>query len=226
MPRLGLLFLIVLCGMPIWAGSPTYIEVLIAAKTMDTPCDTTDVGYVLKEHEDQKKASESVHELARKSYPDANVLTARSNHRGGLPLGTFVVVVNGETTEGLCTKSNFGVGFGADKESALKDAIADLGVRAAVWLQGKKAYKIEFARQLVTSFQTHNIPSSSLAASVMRSRVHAGSQTNSTDALVTPGTARNAVSTVPGKVCATGQPGAVSVIQTLTSPHSVLILTL
>lgn len=148
MLRLGFLFLILLGVMPILAGSPVHIEVLIAAKTMDTPCDTTDVGYVLKENEDPKKASESVQELARKSYPDANVLTSRSNHRGGQPLGTFIVIVNGETTEGICTKSNFGVGFGVDKESALKEAIADLGVRAAGWLQGKKAYKIEFARQL------------------------------------------------------------------------------
>ena len=148
MSRLGVLFFTVMCVMPTWAGTPSNIEVLIAAKTMDTPCDTTDVGYVLKENEDPKKASESVQELARKSYPDANVLTARSNHRGSQLLGTFVVIVNGETTEGICTKSNFGVGFGVDKASALKEAITDLGVRAPSWLLGKKVYKVEIARQL------------------------------------------------------------------------------
>lgn len=148
MLRHGFFFLVAITTPLAWAGPPVFIEVLIAAKTTDTPCDTTDVGYVLKEHEDPKIAAESVHELVRKSYPDANVLTTRSNHRGGVVLGTFVVIVNGETTEGICTKSNFGVGFGSDKESAMKEALSDLGVRAPDWPLGKKAYRIEFARQL------------------------------------------------------------------------------
>src|SRR3990172_7811771 len=66
--------------------------------------------------------------------------------------------------------------------------------------------------------RVYNIPSCSLAASVMRSLVHGGSQTSSTAAALTPGTALTASSTVAGKVWATGQPGAVSVICTRTSP--------
>lgn len=129
-------------------GASTYIEVIIAAKTLETACDTTDVGYVLKESQDPHKVRQDVEELARKSYPDANVKTRRANHHNGQMLGTYVVVVNGETTEGICTKGNFGVGFGNNKNEALNAALNDLGVRAPIWLQGKKSYRVEVARQL------------------------------------------------------------------------------
>lgn len=147
MAPFAILSLLIL-GMAQALASSTYIEVIIAAKTLETACDTTDVGYVLKESQDPRKARQDVEELARKSYPDANVKTIRANHHNGQILGTYVVVVNGETTEGVCTKGNFGVGFGNSKKEALSAALNDLGVRAPIWLQGKKGYRVEIARQL------------------------------------------------------------------------------
>lgn len=61
---------------------------------------------------------------------------------------------------------------------------------------------------------THTSPSCRRAASVMRSWVQVGSHTSLTVTSSTPSTSRRRASTMPGKVCATGQPGAVNVIST------------
>ena len=65
--------------------------------------------------------------------------------------------------------------------------------------------------------RAQNIPSWSFAASDMRSRVHGGSQTTSTFTSATPGTAATAFLTCPGRNCAAGHAGAVSVIRMPTT---------
>ena len=56
--------------------------------------------------------------------------------------------------------------------------------------------------------------SNALASSDMQALVQAGSQVNSTVQALTPSVPETVASMLPGKVCATGQPGAVRVINT------------
>src|SRR5262249_41002300 len=76
--------------------------------------------------------------------------------------------------------------------------------------------RAQFHRSLftLTVSKPRSNPSSSFAASDIMDRSHGGSNTSSTLASVMPGTSRSLCSTCPGRIPATGQFGAVSVIRT------------
>src|ERR1035437_3553694 len=91
---------------------------------------------------------------------------------------------------------------------------ADQAAQAVLFI-GAQLHRRSLAMGMMSS-----IPIASLAASLMRAFVQGGSKVSSNFTPVTPGTARAARSTSAGRLPATGQLGAVSVMRMATCPAS------
>ncbi|WP_130736683.1 hypothetical protein [Flavobacterium sp. J27] len=120
----------------------TNIIVSIAKKS--TSCNSTDLGYQiyygeLGSYELEKKAVADV----KRNNPGWENVESKDNIDWGNYMGNYMVIVIATTTDSKgCQRNTYGVGFGKENNSALKDAISHVKARNWTWSESKHGYRI------------------------------------------------------------------------------------
>ncbi|MBF01661.1 MAG: hypothetical protein CMP76_00010 [Flavobacterium sp.] len=123
------------------------IVVSIAKKA--TSCNSTDLGYQVyygasSSSELERKA---VTELKRNN-PDWQSVESKDNIDWGSYMGNYLVIISTVTTDSKgCQRVTYGVGFGKESSSALKDALSHVKGRNWTWLESKHGYRIEVEKR-------------------------------------------------------------------------------
>lgn len=123
------------------------IVVSIAKKA--TNCNSTDLGYQVyygasSSSELERKA---VTELKRNN-PDWQSVESKDNIDWGSYMGNYLVIISTVTTDSKgCQRVTYGVGFGKESSSALKDALSHVKGRNWTWLESKHGYRIEVEKR-------------------------------------------------------------------------------
>jgi hypothetical protein len=119
-------------------------NIVAAIAKKSTSCNSTDLGYQIyygdaKTYELEKQAKAEV----KSDNPGWENVETKDNIDWGTPMGDYVVVISASTTNSSgCTRGTFGIGFGEDRASALKDAKKHLTARNWSWSESKHGYKI------------------------------------------------------------------------------------
>ena len=125
----------------------TTIVVSIAKKA--TSCNSTDLGYQVyygssRSSELEKNAVTEV----KRNNPGWENVESKDNIDWGSYMGNYLVIISTVTTDSKgCQRITYGVGFGKESSSALKDAISHVKGRNWTWLESKHGYRIEVEKR-------------------------------------------------------------------------------
>ncbi len=121
----------------------TNVAVAIAKK--DTKCNATDLGYQVY------YGSTSPYKLSKKAEAEVKKVNSgwenvetKDNEDWGKHMGTYMIIISATTTEpNGCKRNTYGIGFGINNSSALKNAKDHLSGRNWSWSEKKHGYSIE-----------------------------------------------------------------------------------
>jgi hypothetical protein len=142
MKKLSYLILFFLFVHTQFYAQQTNIVVAIAKKS--TNCNSTDLGYKVyygdaNPYELEKSASNAVKQIVS----DWDNVETVDNLDWGKHMGTYMVIISSTTTNSSgCQRSNYGVGFGINGSSALRNAKKHLTGRNWSWNEQKHGFKI------------------------------------------------------------------------------------
>ncbi len=144
--RSTLLLPLALLLLPAGAASATEHAEVRVASTLGT-CNQ-DLGYVVETGADPRAVYRAADAKVRAQFPEARSFHQADSNRKKGGVQTHLSVVGTTVKHGGCERRAFGVGFGRDEASALKDALRNLGKRWPWWSRSRDGHRVETARAL------------------------------------------------------------------------------
>jgi predicted small secreted protein len=145
----SILIMLVFLVISVFHVNAQQINIVVAIAKQKTNCNTsTDLGYSIqygsaKSYELSKVADTEV----KRNNPKYDWIDSRNDNVSmGNYLGSHMVIISAKTNNG-CTRFTYGVGFGTDYNSALKNAKEFLSAKNLSWSEREHGYSVVKQKQ-------------------------------------------------------------------------------
>jgi hypothetical protein len=147
----SILMMLVFVMISVFHVNAQQVNIVVAIAKQKTSCNTsTDLGYSVQ-HGSAKTyvLSKAADVEVKRNHPKHGWIDSRNDNISmGNYLGSYMVIISAKTSgSDGCTRFTYGVGFGTDYNSALKDAKSFLSIKNLSWSERKHGYSVVKQKQ-------------------------------------------------------------------------------